>query len=382
MQAANSVPEIKKMFGTMGNIWKLFFYSPKKAVSLKAVQSVLKLPELKIVKPSDTRWLSHERSVRPIYRELPALIVTLQQLYETSGDAEAYGIGALLATYIGVASIMFLSEVLVILPILLKMTTDQLDHLKDERSEWLGLVESEISLLKEKYDITLGTHGSARSSWSSITTTAEYRTLVAIPYVDSLLLNIKSRFTDKAMKIGTAMSIFSPSLLPAEASLPSYGSEKIKILAEFYGKEAAVEYALTTYTSPPLLDGDELLSEWKIFRRALLVEKKAIMERKEESASPSMQEILDEMNKSHTYGGIFPETWKLLNITMALPVGTATVERSFSQMKLIITRLRSRLSDSNLEHLMKIRIKGPPLTDVDFNAILDIFKQKNRRILL
>ncbi len=74
--------------------------------------------------------------------------------------------------------------------------------------------------------------------------------------------------------------------------------------------------------------------------------------------------------------------WKLLNITMALPVGTATVERSFSQMKLIKTLLRSRLSDSNLEHLMKISIEGPPLTDVDFNAILDIFKQKNRRILL
>ena len=148
MQAANSVPEIKKMFGTMGDIWKLFFYSPKKAESLKAVQSVLKLPE----KPSDTRWLSHECCVRAIYRELPALIVTLQQLYETSGDPEAYDIGALLATYTGVASIVFLSEVLDILarmnvlmqrklldlsrlPVLLKITTDQLQHLMDERSE-------------------------------------------------------------------------------------------------------------------------------------------------------------------------------------------------------------------------------------------------------
>ena len=46
MQAANSAPEIKKMFGTMGNIWKLFFYTPKKAESPKAVQSVLKLPRL------------------------------------------------------------------------------------------------------------------------------------------------------------------------------------------------------------------------------------------------------------------------------------------------------------------------------------------------
>ena len=51
-------------------------------------------------------------------------------------------------------------------------------------------------------------------------------------------------------------------------------------------------------------------------------------------------------------------------------------------MKLIKTRLCSHLSDSNLEHLMKISIEGPLLTDMDFNAILDIFKQKNRRILL
>ena len=255
------------------------------------------------------------------------------------------------------------------LPVLLKITTDQLEHLKDERSEWLDSVESEISLLNEKHDITLGTHGSVRSRWSSITTTAEYRTLVTIPYLDSLLLNIKSRFTDKAVKIVTAMSIFSPSLLPAEASL-SYGSEQIKFLAEFYGKEVEIEYAWTTYTSPPLLDGDELLSEWKIFRRALLVEKKAIMERKEESVSPSMQEILDEMNKSHTYGGIFPETWKLLNIT------TATVERSISQMKLIKTRLCNGLSDSNLEHLIKISIEGPPLTDVDFMQFSTFLNRK------
>ena len=98
--------------------------------------------------------------------------------------------------------------------------------------------------------------------------------------------------------------------------------------------------------------------------------------------SPTMQDILEEMMKSKTYEGVFPETWKLLNIMMALPVSTATVERTFSQMKLIKTRLRNRLSDSNLEHLMKIAIEGPSISNVDFNEILDIFKQKNRRILL
>ena len=258
MQAANSIPEIKKMFGTMGSIWKLFFYSPKKAENLKEVQSVLKLPELKIVKLSDTRWLSHERCVRAIYRELPALIITLQQLYQSSGNAEAYGLSTLLATYTAVASVVFLSEVLDILarmnvtmqrknadfsklPVLLKVTTDQLEHLKEENSEWLTSVESEISLLKEKYDITLGmTCGSARSRWFSITTIAEYQTQVAIPYIDALLENIKSRFTDKAVKIITAMSIFNPSLLPTDDSITLYGNDQIQVLAQFYGEEAEV----------------------------------------------------------------------------------------------------------------------------------------------
>ena len=57
------------------------------------------------------------------------------------------------------------------------------------------------------------------------------------------------------------------------------------------------------------------------------------------------------------------------------PVGIASVEWLFSEMKLIKSRLCSR----------KIAIEGPQLTDVDFvdfDGILDIFKQKNRRILL
>ena len=52
VQTTQNVPEVK-IFVIMGNIWKLFYYSPPKK------QAALKLPELKAVKPSDTRWLSH-----------------------------------------------------------------------------------------------------------------------------------------------------------------------------------------------------------------------------------------------------------------------------------------------------------------------------------
>ncbi len=74
--------------------------------------------------------------------------------------------------------------------------------------------------------------------------------------------------------------------------------------------------------------------------------------------------------------------FKLLNIILALPVGTANVERSFSYMKQIKTRLRNRINEQNLIHTMRIAIEGPELPHVDFNEVLEIFKSKNRRMIL
>ena len=79
---------------------------------------------------------------------------------------------------------------------------------------------------------------------------------------------------------------------------------------------------------------------------------------------------------------IFPEIFKLLNILLTLPVETATVERSFSRLKLVKMRLCSRISDSNLAKLMRIAIEAPDLTAVDFNEIIDVFKEKNHHINL
>ena len=88
-----------------------------------------------------------------------------------------------------------------------------------------------------------------------------------------------------------------------------------------------------------------------------------------------------EMESCDGYADLFPEIIKLLNILLVLPVGTALVERSFSQVKLVKTRLRSRINDRNLARLMWIATEGPEL-HVDFNEILDIFKAQNHRIQL
>ena len=111
---------------------------------------------MKIVKPSDTRWLSHERCVKVICKELPPLLQTLSQLYESSGDAEAYGVYSLLASVNGVSSSYLLSEVLSALALLnlfmqrkiadfsklTFMLTSTLDHLNSIReSDAVGVLQ-------------------------------------------------------------------------------------------------------------------------------------------------------------------------------------------------------------------------------------------------
>ena len=71
-----------------------------------------------------------------------------------------------------------------------------------------------------------------------------------------------------------------------------------------------------------------------------------------------------------------------MNILLSLPIGTASVERSFSQMKMIKTRLRNRLTDVTLAQLMRTAIEGSDRTSVNFEEILEVFKQNNRRIQL
>ena len=114
-----------------------------------------------------------------------------------------------------------------------------------------------------------------------------------------------------------------------------------------------VEFGGKTYTSPPLVNEEEIFAEWRIFKRALAKGKKTVTEKKKMSKPPSLQDVKTEMEFSGAYRGIFPEILKLLDILLTdilltFPVATATVEHSFSQMKIMKTHLQNRLSDINL----------------------------------
>ena len=99
------------------------------------------------------------------------------------------------------------------LPLLLNATNDQLKHMKTENCDWISLVDEKVLALEKEHGIEIKyTFGSHRSS---IKTIAEYCARVAVPYIDTLLENINQRFSEDALSVITAMSIFNPALLPS-----------------------------------------------------------------------------------------------------------------------------------------------------------------------
>ena len=114
-----------------------------------------------------------------------------------------------------------------------------------------------------------------------------------------------------------------------------------------------------------------------ILREFFFQEKKIKMEKK--TSPPSLQDIKDTMETS--YACIFPHTFKMMNFSLVLLIGTASVERSFSHLIMIKTWLRSRLSDCSVAQLMRISIEGPEIDAAEFEEILEIFNEHNHRIL-
>ena len=83
---------------------------------------------MKIVKPSDTRWLAHERCVKAVKAYYAAIVTTLGNIYEQSHEPEALGISKALSKESTLSAIFLLGFVL---PLVFKLSmclqTEKLD---------------------------------------------------------------------------------------------------------------------------------------------------------------------------------------------------------------------------------------------------------------
>jgi len=77
----------------------------------------------------------------------------------------------------------------------------------------------------------------------------------------------------------------------------------------------------------------------------------------------------------------FPNLLNCVQITLTIPVTSATCERSFSVMKLIKTYLRKRTEDERLSDLATLFVYKQRARSLDRDKIIDTFATRmNRRV--
>ena len=140
-----------------------------------------------------------------------------------------------------------------------------------------------------------------------------------------------------------------------------YGEKEMRKLGEHYG----------IGESPPI-NCDDLLTEWFDLRVYMILN----------CRSKSMREMLPLLAKPDGSLSIaYPNTSKLAQIGLLLPISTTNCERAFSTMRRIKSRLRSEMSNATLNHCMCISIEGPCQEEFDFSISIETWSNlKKRRI--
>ena len=79
---------------------------------------------------------------------------------------------------------------------------------------------------------------------------------------------------------------------------------------------------------------------------------------------------------------LYPNCYKLLYLLMIFSLSAACVERFFSKLKLVKTRLRNQLSQTTLESLLRIATESPKegFSDSQYEYFFDELKKNNPKM--
>ena len=220
------------------SVWKMFQYSPKKFSVLKEMQALVNHPQLKMIKPSDTRWLAHDRSVKAIRCSMRLLIDTLEHIHKDTGDPEALGMLRTMKTYKFVETLMMQSEVLPVLTCLsralqaktadltlvacqltyVQHSLQQQEHPNDQ--EYLSTVHNTVT------DLAIGVVDLE-------TARVNFNKNVLQPYLEEVSRQISCCFKD-TLGLLTAFSIFNTQNCPTDVQqLHKYGTAELEKLLKF-----------------------------------------------------------------------------------------------------------------------------------------------------
>ena len=137
-------------------------------------------------------------------------------------------------------------------------------------------------------------------------TSGEFHQNAGVPFLNALLSKIEDGFDMESVKPVQALLALDLSEVPTtdDTDFVMYGSEKMKILFSFYGRENSVTYAGRTITNPALISSHTLQRPefWNLLRQKLccFIKKSKIVELETEERKIAAQLNLVKAKKRNT----------------------------------------------------------------------------------
>jgi hypothetical protein len=161
-------------------------------------------------------------------------------------------------------------------------------------------------------------------------------------YIDAIIENLEQRFNTDEVTILKAFHIFTAAGICRAA--------KVGPLSEFGINELSTN---TDHYGPILTSEEDCSKEYQSYKRVVHANYSGM----------SFNDLVFVIGAE--YSDQFPNLEKLLRISLLIPVSSVPCERGFSTQNRIKFKLRTNLSNHNLNTLCRISEEGPPVDKLD-----------------
>ncbi|XP_057746727.1 uncharacterized protein LOC130965998 [Arachis stenosperma] len=390
--ASREVLQIHEFFTQLNSIVTIVSTSSKRHDQLQEVQAIenanlVAQNELEtgkcenqistLQRVGDTRWSSHFNSICSLVKIFTATSIVLNNIIDDGTTyalgGEAYGVSKILLSFEFVFTLHLMKEIMGITNVLCQALQQQsqdilnamhfvstskllLQQLRD--GGWCNFLAN-VKDFCEKHEIEVPNmsaqyvFGRGRSRQPNVTVEHHYRIDVFLATIDSQIQELNSRFNEQIIELLTLSCTLDP-----KDNFKSFNIEEISKLAEKF-------YPLDF----PSNELNILKSHLQHYQHDIPNHLKGI------GTLFELCKKLQEMEKSRTYHMVD----RLIRIVLTLSLSIATTERAFSAMKIIKTRLRSKMADEFLADNLVIYIEKELAAIFDTNSIIDDFENRKKR---
>ena len=346
---AKAFPWFARFEKILSQVYTFFSRSSVHTAQLVEMQTVLNHPQLRLQKPTVTRWMSLENAVDALRKCFRSVKLVLDA-EANDGDATALGLAMELGKPEFIALLYLLSDILwTVSRLSIAFQSPKLHLLGIEK-----LLKGYLAELEElKGDIYKGGYlMHIENDYPDVYNSVDRASLQARAeaYIAALITNIKQRFPQ--LHLLSLLGCVDPQ-----------------------GVSEATPAQVFELASEIGVDGSALWNEVRSYKSlAATIEPQDI--------SGAVKFMWNETNRQ-AMTKAYPLISNLLVRLAVLPASSAEVERVFSAMKRLKTPIRNRLKSSTLDILLRITMNGPESSEYDpMPAALRWKSMGNRRLTL